>query len=440
MNTQTTPEAFDYLIIGSGTAGATLARELSRGGQRVLILERGEHRPLQETVWGIVSILDEAGVADRLKDPRVFAAGGSTAMYLAVADTPPFEAFHALGIDLSREYESVQRELSLAALPDALLSPQTKRLRDAAVDLGYDWKKNTMLIDQAMCRGAYSYEAKWKALSFVDEAVRNGATLKCEARVERVLIENNEAIGVDCRLASSPFRARRARFYANKIIVAAGSLASPVILQKSGLSSVVSNGYFIDPSIAVIGRVPGLQGTNSFAGTMGATLDDGTRLLDANLHKFYFNMGMLQSLRPLRIASYAEHVAIMVKAQDAVGGRLSNDGRYHKELDPQVFDKLRHGVNVARRILIHAGATAIFKAPLMTGGAFGTLRIHDDVDAKLQTAIKNLYVCDGSLIPANARVAPTLTLICLANYLARILLDKAPVGATTPHRGEAVVL
>ena len=34
-------EIYDCIVVGSGTAGAVIARELSGRGQKVLILERG---------------------------------------------------------------------------------------------------------------------------------------------------------------------------------------------------------------------------------------------------------------------------------------------------------------------------------------------------------------------------------------------------------------
>jgi choline dehydrogenase-like flavoprotein len=413
---------FDYIIVGSGTAGATLARELARNGQKVLLLERGEYVPLKETLLTMASMLNEVQVTDELKDGSAFAAGGSSAMYMAIAETPPFEAFRALGIDLSPEFEAVRREVPLTVMPDALMTPQAHTLTNAAVALGHDWKKNLMFIDPSKADGGYAYEAKWKALSFVDESIRLGATLRCETLVQRVLIENNQAIGVECQVDSSPFSTQQVRFYARNVVVSAGSLATPIILQNSGLKNVTAKGYYIDPSSAVFGRVPGLQGSEGFAGALGATLSDGTKLLDANAHQFAFNALMLGSLRPLSIASYEEHIGIMIKAHDALGGSLSNDGRYHKKLEPAVFEKLKNGEDVARNILSHAGATDIFTAPMMTGGAFGTLRIGDEVNEKLQTQVGNLYVCDGSLMPDNGRAAPALTLICLAKYLAKVLL------------------
>lgn len=422
---------YDCIIVGSGTAGSTLARELARAGQRVLVLERGRYRPLKETVWTLASMFNEVRVADGLKDARVFAAGGSTAMYLAVMDRPAFEVFRRHGIDLAAAFEAVRRELPLAEMADALLSPQACRLRDAALAEGQAWTKHLMMIDQTRCDGHYRYEAKWKALAYLDDAVRAGATLHCGHRVERVLIEDGAAVGVECRVGS-PLRSRTERYRARRVVLAAGSLASPPILRASGLAEITRDGFYIDPSLVLFGRVPGLEGRDSFAGTMGCTLDDGTRLQDACVHKLPFTMFMLQMLRPLRIRRYGEHLGIMIKAHDAVGGALSADGRYHKPLDAAVFERLRHGEAVARRILQRAGAEALFKTPVMTGGALGTVRIGVDVDAALQTRIRGLHVCDGSLIPADGRAAPTLTLLCLAKHLAAVLTDPPTTRRDEP--------
>ncbi|UXI70691.1 FAD-dependent oxidoreductase [Tahibacter amnicola] len=427
-------EIYDYIIVGSGTAGAVLARELSGRGKKVLILERGQYVPLKESVYTFGSIFSEIPVADKLKGAVIHAAGGSSAMYLAVMDEPPIDAYRKLGIDLQPAYDAMRLQVPLAPLPDALMSPQTHRMREAAVAAGYDWKKKLMLIDQSKCSGVYNYDAKWKALTFVDEAVRQGAVLKCGALAERVLIEDGRAVGVECRIKEGAFRSRSVRFRAARVVVCAGSLATPLLLRASGLPNVVAAGYYIDPSFTLFARVPGLRGLDSFCGTMEMTLEEGIVLKDANVHKFPFLMFMPRYMQFSRMFAYPEHLGITVMAHDEVGGGLSSDGRYHKTLDAAVFDKLARGERAARTILERAGAQDVFKAPMFIGGALGTLRVGSDVDARLETRVRDLYVCDGSLIPENGRVAPTLTLLCLAKYLA----DTLTQTRNAPAEAEAV--
>ena len=436
-------EIYDCIVVGSGTAGAMIARELSGRGQKVLILERGQYLPLKETVWTLGAMINEVPLADKLKGAAVYAAGGSSALYMAVMDEPPIDAYRALGIDLQPAYDAIRPQVPLAEMPDALMSPQTHRLREAALSLGYDWKKKLMLIDQSKCSGVYSYDAKWKALTFVDDAVRQGAVLKCRALVERVLIENERAVGVECRIKQGAFSSSRTfRFLAKRVVVCAGALGTPLLLRGSGLKHVAAGGYYIDPSFTLCGRVRGLRGVDSFCGTMETTLEEGIVLKDANFHKLPFRMFMLGYMQPSRMFTYPEHIGITVMAPDEVGGGLSADGRYHKTLDAAVVDKLARGERAARAILERAGAGDLFKAPMFTGGGLGTLRIGSDVDARLETSVRDLYVCDGSLILENARVAPTLTLLCLAKYLADILAQTrnmpAEARVATPAAARAV--
>ena len=165
----------DVIVVGSGTCGAEIARQLAGQGARVLVLERGGDPPPAESLFGMMSMADEVKVGKGLSTLRVLAAGGSSAMYFGVVNQPPLDAFRALGVDLAPELETLRAELPIGHLPDEMLGEQSVRLRDAAVSLGLDWRKHEMLIDPAKIvdRG-YTYGALWKAKSLLDEAESRG--------------------------------------------------------------------------------------------------------------------------------------------------------------------------------------------------------------------------------------------------------------------------
>jgi choline dehydrogenase-like flavoprotein len=52
----------------------------------------------------------------------------------------------------------------------------------------------------------------------------------------------------------------------------------------------------------------------------------------------------------------------------------------------------------------------------------GTAAIGRVVDRNLQTKVKNLYVCDNSVMPRSGGIPPVLTLIALAKQTARTIL------------------
>ncbi|MBL6449567.1 GMC family oxidoreductase [Fulvivirga sp. 29W222] len=409
---------FDAIIVGSGTCGATIAKELSKKHKNVLILERGGNEPLKESLMGYAKISNEVRVTDKLKDMRAFTTGGTTAMYLAVADLPPIKTFKNLGIDLTEDLEQARKEIPIGEISDDLIGDQAKKLGESAKDLGYDWKKKLMLVDQSKFNSKNFYEVKWKARTFIESALRDGATLINQAIVSKVLHDNKKAIGVEYTVGK---KKEVLKAYGEKIILAAGSLATPIILKDSGIKNVVSHGFYINPSIGLIGSIPGLASAENFCGCMGAKLDDEIELMDANFHRFLFNVGMLVSAKPLRIASYPKHVGITVKVKEPVGGELTKEGKYSKKLTEEDHRKLLKGIDAANEVLKNAGARKIFKTGLISGGALGTIKIKEHIDEKLQTEYEGLYVCDGSILPESDRVTPTLTLVCLAKYLARHL-------------------
>lgn len=413
---------YDAIVVGSGTGGATVARELAKQNRKVLILERGACRALQESFLGMASIADEVPIGDDIKVMRALTAGGSTGLYFAVADMPPLAEFRALGIDLSAALVDVMRELPVAEVPDRLLGEQAIRVRQSANQLGFPWKKNLMLVDFAKCASGYSYDAKWKARSFVDDALRDGATIVHRAAVRKVLVERDRAVGVEYTVPRRWQRPQVQRAFGRKIILAAGSLATPTILRNSGIAHIGREGFYCDPSFAMFGFVPGLKGTETFMGSMSSDCAGEFALADGSVTRLFFKALVLGSLKLSKLFSYAACVGVGIKIQDGPSGVLRSDGSYHKTFSGEERARLKHGEQAAAQILRHAGARQIFRSTLGSVHVGGLVRIREHLDEALQTQYADLHVCDASVIPQNVRVAPTLSLICLGKYLAGRLL------------------
>jgi choline dehydrogenase-like flavoprotein len=415
------------IVVGSGPGGATVARELSRRGKRVLILERGVDVTVEESILGIASVSNMVPVSENLATARAFTTGGTSSIYFGVADEPPVESLAALGVQLSAQLAEVKRELPLGPLAERLLGNRAARVRAAAETLGYAWKKRSYLVDQSKCAAGYSHQAKWQARSYVQEAVSNGSCLVTRARVVKVLVESGDAIGVEYEVRRSRKVVESYRAFASKIVLAAGSLATPVILRNSGLEEAAMRGFYCQPGFVLSGTVKGLQDGDSFVGAMGTQLDEDIGLGDANSCRTIYRMFMLGNKRFLSLFSHGRSIGVGVIVNDALGGTLDERGSYHKTLSGQDRKKLAKGEAAARNILTRAGAKNLVRHSLSAGHCGGTVQINEHLDNHLQTRINHLHVCDGSVIPDTFRQSPTLTLICLGKYLAKHLTCAAAV-------------
>ncbi len=415
----------DVIVIGSGTCGATVARELSHRRKKVLVLEQGPDVPLRESIPGIAAVGRDFRVGQSLKATSAVAVGGSTSLYFSVCKLPTPETFARIGLDLSAEYEQVRSELPIAELPDEFLAPQTLRVREGASQLGLRMKKNLMLIDQSKCRGgAYSYDAKWKAKGYVADAVAGGATLRSGAKVQKILVENGTAVGVEYTQRAGLAGSQRRRAYAGKVVLSGGALSTPKLLMDCGIDKVGDRGFFCKPAYMVCGTVPGLRGREAFLGYLDVDLGNGVYLGDGTMNASLFKLVMLSNLRWRRVFSHPETLAVGILINDAMGGEIRRDGQYRKHLTPQELHKLAEAEGMARGILERAGARNLFRTRLVAGIPGGALRLHAHFDANLETPVRNLHVCDHSVI-SDVRITPTVTLISLGRYLARRLAAAA---------------
>jgi len=420
----------DAIVVGTGPGGATVARELARAGQRVLILDWGEERPITGTFGQTARDLFVPGKSllwtwGPLGLVRGITVGGSSVYFCGTAFEPPYEMLERHGIDLHGEVAEARSELPIAPLAPRLLGPMTTRIMESARDLGLDWQPLPKFHYQDRCpswdpMGFYfapTYEAKWNARMWVDEAIAHGAVLRTGAKVRRVLIEGSRAVGV----VFGP-RGLVEEATARRIVLAAGGIGSPVILRASGIQGA-GRDFFFDPLILVMGEVAGCDWSPELAMCAGVhCVDDGYMMTDLCVPRALHRLVAAQVGRLDELGAHRRTLSIMVKARDALGGYLTRGGGVRKRLAPEDRAKLRHGYERARSILENAGARRIFRSGTLAAHPGGTVKVGDLLDENLQTEIENLYVCDCSVIPEAWGLPPSLTLIGLGKRLARHLL------------------
>ena len=249
---------FDAIVVGSGPGGATVAKDLTLKGKKVLILEWGDNDPKKGSFFKTIPRAFVPGKSvvmtkQALPIVRAITTGGSSVIFCGTAFAPPIDMFKSYGVDISVEAEEMKNDVPMAPLPDELMNAGPKAFLESALDLGYDARKLNKFIYPSKCRTKCQlcmygcpYGAKWDARHFVDKALENGARLITRAKVEKVLIENKKAVGVEYKHNKEIYRA-----YAPKIIVAAGGIGSPLILRQSGIRGAGYD-FFFDPLVLCI--------------------------------------------------------------------------------------------------------------------------------------------------------------------------------------------
>jgi choline dehydrogenase-like flavoprotein len=428
----TVSDRYDVVIVGSGPGGASVAKTLTKGRKRVLMLEAGDNAPVKGSLFQMVMNAGIPGQSLLFTDKTFLAmirgmcTGGSSVFYCATAFDPPYGMLSSYGIDLKDHVEALKSEIPIAPAKDELMGEGAKRIMGSAVALGYDWKKLNKFIDQDKCRPdcdkcSYGcpYDAKWTARNYVRESELNGMTLVNNARVTNVLFDGNRAVGVRYRKHFRDFTVM-----ADTVVVAAGGVGTPVILRQSGLYEVGYD-FFFDPLIMAFGTVEDLSIKGEIQMAAGCHMD-GYLMVDLN---FPTPMYLAQSLPKLRVDkafSRSKTLMIMIKIKDGLGGRITWDGGVRKSLSDSDRDKLNKGFGHAKRILENAGAEGIFRGWTVAAHPGGTVKIGDMLDSDLKTRRENLYVCDCSVIPEAWGLPPTLTLLALGRRLGQHLETRNP--------------
>jgi len=422
---ETLKEKYDVIVVGTGPGGAMTAKCLAERGKKVLMLEWGGGAAVKGAKTQGLSYFAELNKSvyftnEMVMLVRAITVGGGSIVFHATASEPPYKLFDKYGIDLRDEIAEVKTEVPVAPLKDELIGPMAKIIAASARDLGYDWKPLNKFVYQDKCRpncGKCSlgcpYGAKWNARMLVRTALENGAALLDYAKVDRIIVENKKATGV-----AFTRKGRKLIAQADKVVLAAGGIGSPIILQNSGIAEAGSN-FFYDPFITVFGTARDMAGGAEFPMAMGAEFpEEGYSITDMTLPWMIYEIFAARAGRIDKLASHSRQLTIMVKARDGLGGRITTGGSIRKPLTAAEKWKLMTGYDRARKILRNAGAVDIFKSWWMASHPGGTCKISEIVDSNLKTRYDNLYVCDCSVIPEEWGRPPVLSLLGLGKRLA----------------------
>ena len=271
---------FNYIIVGSGSAGATLAGRLTEdGANRVLLLEAGKDYTAAEKPVEMRSqnpfnlILPKHFQAAYLwptltarrssrQEPRIYwrgrGAGGSSSINGQIAIRGVLAAFDewtAFGADgwSAKEvlpyfnrleddqnygeasYHGKGGPTPVYRMPPDRWGPVDKALRDAAVAFGHSWTDD---LNEPEATGVTTYAMNTRdgeRVSVNDGYLeparkRPNFTMIGDALVDRVIVEGRRAVGVRVRIGEG-----WGEYHARRVVLSAGAIHSPPILLRSGI-------------------------------------------------------------------------------------------------------------------------------------------------------------------------------------------------------------
>ncbi|BFZ64255.1 hypothetical protein YB2330_005394 [Saitoella coloradoensis] len=276
LNSDDVELTYDAVVIGSGSGGGVTAARLAQAGHRVLVLEKGQFFPHDKLT------LSEAEAHDKMYQSRgtLFSddastftlagstfGGGSTINWSGSLQTQGYvrEEWAREGCTFYREpiyQEALDHVCHRMGVSDKHIrhNPANQTLVEGARRLGYpvdNIPQNTMGTEHwcGYCgHGCRFGEKAGGVMTWLKDAADAGAEFVCGAEVEKVVIEKGKARGVVCRVKREDGKEVVLKVNAKTVVVAGGSLNSPLILKRSGLKNPhIGRNLHLHPVICVAG-------------------------------------------------------------------------------------------------------------------------------------------------------------------------------------------
>lgn len=272
-------DEFDFIVVGSGAAGAVAAHVLASAGLRVLICEEGpwvKTREFGEDVYGAFE-RTMRDVGTQSIEGRSFipllqgrCVGGSTVVNSAIAWRTPGDVLEDWGerfglgdvlteAILAPHFDALERDLSVRAVADDVLGESNRRFLEVADRMGVSAQRMRR-YDKA-CQGSGrcltgcpNGAKQGMNITYVPWALEKGATILTHCRVGRLTHRAGRTTGVEADLLDAMGSPKgRARVSARRgVLVAASTIQSPVLLASSGVKSRALGEHFqAHPGVAL---------------------------------------------------------------------------------------------------------------------------------------------------------------------------------------------
>jgi len=491
-------ERAEVVVVGSGPAGAVVAYELASAGKDVILLEEGPPFIPSEfeldASRSMARTMREGGLrATRgtvVPTMQARCLGGGSLVNSAICVRPPefvferwrsgFELESLSRSELDPHFEQVEAFLGIAPTPDSVQGARNLLFRRGCDQLGYSSEPISRNV--VGCRGSGECftgcrnRAKQSMdISYVPAALRAGARVWTSVQVQKIAVEGRRAVAIEGRVAQplSTALGHKVRVEASTIVLAAGCMATPVLLKKSGNlangSGQVGRNLQFHPGVAVSGIFPE-RVDPQFGATQGYQslhfLQEGFKLETLwappavmTLRMPGFGHDLLRRFAEVPQMAVFDAIGSCNRSVGEVRTRFASmDPALTYRMDPEDTKILTRALWVMAQIFFAAGAKKIGPGvlhgvptelhsleeaevlrtrdirarDLVLGGnhAFCTTRMHRDATRGVVDEIgrchefDNLYIADTGIFPQCPSVNPMLTAMALARRQALELAER----------------
>ncbi len=424
----------DVLVIGSGPGGAMTAMLLAQAGRDVILLEEGQHIPIDQVPAYSLDEMDlkyrHGGLTVSAGDPKVTyiegrCVGGASEINAGLYHRPLPKTLDAWGAEHRlKGFSSQLMEPFFLANEDMIkvvpfqgeLSIASRLIRDGAQKLGWQSGEVPRLWDYAKgCKCSMSE-------AVIPQFIKAKGRLITQARAGRLHVSNRKAFQVNTRLLNIRF---------NHVFICGGAIQTPLLLRRSGIKKNIGNNLRMHPAVRAVVEfdrdindpsegVPvyqvsefkpeiSLGGSYSGLPHLGLWLS-GRSDLKAHLkawkrHAIFYALIMASTPGKVRAIPFVDEPIVslpMVKAD----WELMEQGLSRLE---ELF-KAAGAVHIHRSIKPELSTIHLFcscpmgeDSPTAAVDSYGRLHGYD-----------NIYLNDASILPATPGVNPQATIMALA--------------------------
>ena len=418
------------IVVGSGAGGAAAAKEFLPGNDVTILEAGGEFRPCpvnlslprmikragllfdERQIRWLFSPMRVSQTAPNMVLVRSVGTGGTTTISTGNALRLDHD-LKALGIDLDEEFEELGRSVPITADHASRWRPSTRDLFRICREMKLDPEPMPKMGKYEQCRNCgrcvlgCPFGVKWDSRAFLGDSVAAGAKLFLRTKAERVVIRNGIAEGVIARAGL-----RRRFFPADVVILAAGGLGTPAILDSSGIRCEPR--LFVDPVLCIAAVVPGARQSSEMPMPFFVRKDRYIISPYFDLLSYFFNKSWK--------TDPGDILSLMIKLADESAGFVEG-GRIRKSLTPGDERVLEEAVALCEDVFSRLGVKKekLFRGTVNAGHPGGMLPLSAREARSLRPSRlpANVFVADATILPASLGAPPILTIMALAKKVAR---------------------